>query len=648
MINEQEILNGSILIVDDKQSNVELLRAVLCDAGYACIASTNDPYDVCELHRQNRYDLILLDLLMPGMDGFQVMEGLKEIETNDYLPVLAITAQPDHKLRAFAFGAKDFITKPFDVVEVRARIHNMLEVRLLYTQSKHHSLVLEQAVQELCVAKAELCATELELIAEKAALYDYVLQLQQANERLVVATIEARTLAEEIEKSKDLMTHLAQHDALTGLPNRILLNDRLAQAIALAHRQGKQFAMLFLDLDRFKYINDSLGHVVGDQLLQSVAECLTASVRNSDTVCRQGGDEFVILLANIEHAKDAALSAQKILVALTVPHRIGELELHVSVSIGISIYPDDGRDEDTLIKNADTAMYHAKEDGRNNYQFFEQDMNAQAVERHFIEEGLRCALERQEFMLLYQPKINLETGTISGVEALVRWQHPERGLILPEQFIWIAEDCGLIVHLGAWVLHEACRQAQAWQDEGFPPVPVSVNISIVQFKHKDFLQTLAGILKDTRLAPCHLELELTESVLMHDTAATAAVLKALKTLGVLLVIDDFGIGYSSLSYLKRFPIDTLKIDKSFMCDITDATAVSDDASIVAAVISIGKSLNQRVIAEGIETREQLAFLQAQGCGEGQGFYFSRPVTTEALVKLLRTGISSAILADFTL
>jgi diguanylate cyclase (GGDEF)-like protein len=508
--------------------------------------------------------------------------------------------------------------------------------------------MLEQTVQELRVAKSELRTTELALITEQAALYDYVLQLQQANEQLVVATIEARTLTEEIEKSKDLMTHLAQHDALTGLPNRILLNDRLAQAIALAHRQGKQFAVLFLDLDRFKHINDSLGHTVGDQLLQSVAKCLTASVRNSDTVCRQGGDEFVILLTHIEHAKDAALSAQKILVALAIPHRIGELELHVSVSIGISIYPDDGRDEDTLIKNADTAMYHAKEDGRNNYQFFEQDMNAQAVERHFIEEGLRCALERQEFMLLYQPKINLETGTISGVEALVRWQHPVRGLVLPEQFIWIAEDCGLIVHLGAWVLHEACQQAQHWQDEGFPPVPVSVNISSVQLKHKDFLQTLAGILKDTRLAPCHLELELTESVLMQDTAATAAILKALKTLGVLLAVDDFGIGYSSLSYLKRFPIDTLKIDKSFLCDITDATAASDNPSIVAAVIGIGKSLNRRVIAEGVETREQLAFLQARGCGIGQGFYFSRPVTTEALVKLLRTGISSAILADFTL
>ncbi len=315
------------------------------------------------------------------------------------------------------------------------------------------------------------------------------------------------------------------------------------------------------------------------------------------------------------------------------------------MSIGISIYPDDGQDADTLIKSADTAMYHAKEGGRNNYQFFEHDMNVLAVERHSIEGGLRRALERQEFMLHYQPKINLESGTISGVEALVRWQHPQRGLILPEQFVWIAEDCGLIVPIGAWVLREACRQAQTWQDAGLPPIPVAVNISAVQFRHKYFLESLADILKDTGLAPCYLELELTENVLMHDAAATAGVLKALKDMGVRLAIDDFGTGYSSLSYLKRFPIDTLKIDQSFLRDITHATADSDDAAIVAAVVSMGKSLNQRVIAEGVETREQLVFLQAQGCGEGQGFYFSRPVTAEGLIALLRTGISGTILGE---
>jgi len=642
MFSSSDILNASILIVDDKEANVLLLERMLRGAGYASIASTMDPHAVCEQHRDHRYDMILLDLQMPGMDGFRVMECLKEIELDSYLPVLVITAQPEHKLRALQAGAKDFISKPFDLPEVLTRIHNMLEVRLLHRESKHHSRVLEQTVRELREAESVLRTTEAALSKEKAALDDHVLQLQQANEHLIVATIEANNLAGEVEKARVRMAYLAQHDALTDLPNRILLNDRLTQAIALARRQGKQLALMFLDLDRFKHINDSLGHAVGDQLLQSVAQRLTASVRSSDTVCRQGGDEFIILLADVEHAQDAALSAQKILAALIVPHRIDQIELHVTVSIGISIYPEDGLDADALIKSADTAMYHAKEGGRNNYQFFEQDMNALAVERHSIEGGLRRALERQEFVLHYQPKINLESGTISGVEALVRWQHPQRGLVLPEQFVWIAEDCGLIVPIGMWVLREACQQAQTWQDAGLPHIPVAVNISAVQFRHKDFLESLADILKDTGLAPHYLELELTESVLMHDATSTASVLKMLKAMGVRLAIDDFGTGYSSLSYLKRFPIDTLKIDQSFMRDITHVSADSDDAAIVAAAVSMGKSLNQRVIAEGVETREQMAFLQAQGCGEGQGFYFSRPVSAGEVIELLRTGIAASI------
>ena len=637
-LNASDIFNASILIVDDKEANVLLLERMLHGAGYADITSVTDPYSVCELYRQNHYDLILLDLHMPGMDGFQVMEALREIELEGYLPVLVITAQPQLKLRALQVGAMDFISKPFELPEVLIRIRNMLEVRLLHRESKRYSQLLEQTVEELHKTQLGLRTTEATLTQERVALHRHVVELSVANEHLTVATIEAQTQSEEIERARIRMVYMAQHDPLTDLPNRILLNDRLVQAIALARRQGKQLALMFLDLDRFKHINDSLGHAVGDQLLQSVAKRLTGGVRSSDTVCRQGGDEFVILLADVEHAGDAALSAQKILAALTVPHCIDQLELHVTVSIGISIYPDDGQDADSLIKSADTAMYHAKEGGRNNYQFFEQTMNVRAVERHSIEGGLRRALAQQEFILHYQPKIDLETGTISGVEALVRWQHPQRGLILPEQFVWIAEDCGLIVPIGAWVLREACGQARAWQDAGLSPIPVAVNISAVQFRHKDFLASLTGILKDTGLAPRYLELELTESVLMQDADAAAGLLKALKAMGVGLAIDDFGTGYSSLSYLKRFPIDTLKIDQSFMRDITHATSDTDDAAIVAAVVSMGKSLNQRVIAEGVETREQLAFLQAQGCGEGQGFYFSRPVTAEKLADLLRSGL----------
>ena len=436
------------------------------------------------------------------------------------------------------------------------------------------------------------------------------------------------------------MSHLAQHDFLTDLPNRMLLNDRITQAIALARRHDNQLAVLFLDLDRFKHINDSLGHAIGDQLLQSVAGRLAACVRSSDTVSRQGGDEFVILLSKVEHAKDAAYSAEKMLTVLTAPHRIAQHDLHVTVSIGIGIYPDDGQDAETLIQGADTAMYHAKESGRNNYQFFTQDMNAQAIERQSLEGGLRRAVGRQEFVLHYQPKVNLETGAITGAEALIRWHHPDRGLILPTQFVPIAEDCGLILPIGRWVLREACRQARTWLDAGLGPTPVAVNISAVEFRAKHFLESVRATLEDTCLEPRYLELELTESVLMQDAESTNSVLHALKAMGVQLTVDDFGTGYSSLSYLRQFPIDALKVDQSFVHDITSDP---EDATIVSAVIGMGKSLKQRVIAEGVETREQLAFLQSQGCDEGQGYYFSQPVVAEEFARLLGNGISETLL-----
>lgn len=436
------------------------------------------------------------------------------------------------------------------------------------------------------------------------------------------------------------MSHLAQHDLLTDLPNRLLLNDRLTQAIALARRHGTQLAVLFLDLDRFKHINDSLGHAIGDHLLQSIAERLVACVRSSDTVSRQGGDEFVILLSKVEHTKDAARSAEKVLATLAAPYGIAQHDLHVTVSIGIGIYPDDGQDAETLLQSADTAMYYAKDNGRNNYQFFTQDMNLRAVERQSLEGALRRALERQEFVLHYQSKVNLETGAITGAEALIRWHHPDRGLVPPAQFVPIAEDCGLILPIGRWVLREACRQARAWLDAGLRPVFVAVNISAVEFRAKDFLKTVRAILEDTRLEPGYLELELTESVLMQDAESTNSVLQALKTMGVQLTVDDFGTGYSSLSYLRRFPIDALKIDQSFVRDITSDP---DDATIVSAVISMGRSLKQRVIAEGVETQEQFAFLESHGCDEGQGYYFSRPMVAEEFASLLETTTSPTVL-----
>jgi len=389
-----------------------------------------------------------------------------------------------------------------------------------------------------------------------------------------------------------------------------------------------------LDLDGFKHINDSLGHAIGDRLLQSVAKRLLASVRTSDTVSRLGGDEFVIILSEVSHARDAGLKAGNILKVLAAPLEIDEHRLTITGSIGVTTYPDDGQDATILIKNADLAMYQAKGKGRNNYQFFEKTMNVRAVKRHDIETGLRFALDRDEFVMHYQPKINLKTGKITGVEALIRWQHPQRGLTGPLQFISVAEDCGLMLPIGKWALRESCRQAKAWQDAGLMPIEMAVNVSSVEFRNDDFLEGVRGILRETDLAPRYLELELTESVLMQHAKFTVPVLQKLKTIGVRLAVDDFGTGYSSLSYLRQFPIDTLKVDQSFIHEINTNT---DDATIISAVINTGASLKHRVIAEGVETIEQVAFLKAHGCDEGQGYYFSRPVAAPQFVTLLESG-----------
>jgi diguanylate cyclase (GGDEF)-like protein/PAS domain S-box-containing protein len=435
------------------------------------------------------------------------------------------------------------------------------------------------------------------------------------------------------------MTHTAQHDLVTNLPNHLLLSDRITQAIALARRQNRPIAVIFLDLDHFKYINDSLGHATGDKLLQSVSRRLLANVRGSDTVSRLEGDEFVVLLSEIICSEDASTSARRILLSLGDPHAIAGQDLHIDGSIGISIYPEDGEDAETLIENADTAMNHAKESGRNNFQFFKAEMNLEAIERESLEGGLRRALGREEFLLHYQPKVNLDTGEITGVEALLRWQQADRGLILPAQFVPIAEDCGLIIQIGRWVLREACTQARAWQNAGLPPLPIAVNVSAVEFRDKDFVEGVRRILLETGLEARYLELEVTEGVLMEDAEFTASVLQELKTTGVHLAVDDFGTGYSSLSYLRQFPIDVLKIDQSFIRQISSDP---DDSSIVSAMIHMGKSLKHLVIAEGIETQEQRAYLQTQRCTEGQGYLFSRPLAAAQFAHLLQMGLAGTV------
>ncbi len=427
------------------------------------------------------------------------------------------------------------------------------------------------------------------------------------------------------------MKRAAYHDTLTGLPNRLLLSDRIEQAIAIAPRHGNVVAVLFLDLDGFKHVNDSLGHAIGDKLLTSVGERLVGSVRASDTVSRQGGDEFIVLLSEMREPADAAISAQRILDSVGETHCIAGHELHVTASIGVSLYPADGHDATTLLKAADTAMYKVKASGRHGYQFFEHGMEAASIERQYIEESLRRAIKNNEFTLHYQPKINIKTGAIAGAEALIRWTHPERGPIPPALFIPVAEDCGLIRALGSWVLREACEQGRRWIDAGLPAINISVNVSPIELAKSDFLGDVRAILGETGYDPEDLELEMTEGVMMKQAASSDATFKALKDMGLRLAIDDFGTGYSSLSYLTRFPIDTIKIDQSFIRQISADPA---ETAIVTAVISMARSLHFNVVAEGVETRKEFDFLANLGCDEAQGYYFSRPVAAASFAPLL--------------
>jgi len=436
----------------------------------------------------------------------------------------------------------------------------------------------------------------------------------------------------ERKSAEERVQSLAYFDALTGLPNRVLLQDRLSLALASARRRKSKVALFFLDLDRFKNINDSLGHSSGDLLLKNVAERLKAWVRAEDTIARLGGDEFLVVVNDVKQIADAAVAAQRLMDGLTAEMVIQGYSLSVSCSLGISIYPEHGTEGETLIKHADAAMYTAKESGRNNFQFFTSNMNSQAVERLELENNLRMALDRRELFLMYQPQMDIKSRKIIGVEALLRWQHPEKGLVPPDEFIRIAENSGLIVPIGEWVLRTACSQARKWQDEGLVAVSVAVNVSAVQFRRAGFSELIRQVLVDTGLDPQYLELEVTESLLLSSADVTFSVLQELKNMGLSLAIDDFGTGYSSLSYLKRFPVSKLKVDRSF---VRDVALNADDAAITTAIISMAKSLNLKVIAEGVEDEAQLSFLRALQCDEIQGYYFSKPLMADALAGKLR-------------
>lgn len=688
----------AVLLIEDNLGDARLLREMLSErsTNRSNLTQVGCMSEAEQHLAEHAVDVILVDLGLPDAQGLEALRRAQIAAPRVALVVLTGTDDDTLALEALQEGAQDYLVK--GQIEARGLLRALRYA--VERKMMEEALFIEKERAQVtlnCIGDAVVCTdvpgniTFLNVVAEQMTGWSRkdaigqdmanVVRLLDAGSREVVpsamlalrgrdgtssssqsilvgrdgrelpvnesaASIDSREgvstgavmVFRDVSASRVLerqMVHSAQHDALTGLPNRTLLNDRVNQAIVSARRHMKQVAILFLDLDGFKHINDSLGHSVGDRLLQSIAKRLLESARASDTVSRQGGDEFVVLLSETERPEDAAIAARRILRALAGPHDIDHHELHVTASIGVSVYPEDGLDAETLIKNADTAMYQAKENGRQGYQFFKPAMNARAVERQSIEMSLRRALERDEFELHYQPKIDFRTGAITGAEALLRWTHPTRGSVSPAQFIPVAEDCGLIVPIGNWVLRQACMQAQAWADEGLPVATMAVNVSAKEFRNGHFLEGLFAILGETRLDPRSLELELTESVLMKHAESAASILKALRRIGVQVAVDDFGTGYSSLSYLRKFPVDALKIDQSFVAQISE---VADDASIVTAVISMARSLKLRVVAEGVETIEQLAFLRAHECDEAQGFYFSRPVPPEEFATLLRTGI----------
>jgi diguanylate cyclase (GGDEF)-like protein len=561
----------TLLAIEDNVGDARLLREMLKEEGVhnTALLQASNMADAEVLLGDHDVDIILLDLGLPDVQGLNAVRRARAAAPR--LPLVVLTGLDDEEVagQALQEGAQDYIIK------------GQIDLRGLLR-------ALRYAV-------------------ERKGMEDT-----------------ARDLALQI-------AHAAKHDDLTGLPNRALLNDRVDFAISLAARHKTKLAVLFLDLDGFKHVNDSLGHSSGDKLLKSIAGRLLKSVRAADTVSRQGGDEFVVLLSDVTLGEDAAISANRILQAVSQVHNIDDQDLHVTASGGISIYPDDGDNAETLMKNADTAMYQAKAMGRQTYRFFKPAMNEKAVERLSIETDLRRALERHELELHYQPKVDLKTGFTSGAEALLRWNHPTRGWIPPAEFIPIAEECRLILPIGEWVLGEACRQAQLWVAEGLSFGTIAVNVSAVQFREQNFAQRVFAILGQTGMDPKLLELELTESVLMTGAGSNAATLETLRSKGVQVALDDFGTGYSSLSYLERFPVDCLKIDQSFIRQIS---AIGAKNTLVTAIINMAHTLRLRVVAEGVETKQELQFIKNQGCDEGQGYFFSRPLTSSVFAQRL--------------